>query len=240
MHIEQFDGVTLYCADSRELLPTLGKVDAVITDPPYGIGFKHSGRPSYIGKNKHRAHSRNDTIHGDDVPFDPAPFLLADSLLFFGADHFRARLPDGGRFLAWDKTGHGKTPATSFSDVEFMWTSKGSPQNIFHYMWKGILQDGEKGERRYHVSQKPIALMHWAIRQAKVPPGGLILDPFMGSGSTGVAAVQTGHPFTGIEYEQRFFAIACRRIEEAARQGLLLPPVAHRPPSDQQDAFSHA
>lgn len=218
MEIVTIGAATLYLGDCMEVLPTLDRVDSVITDPPYGIGFKHSGKSSGVPNRRTQPTSRSTVIIGDDAEFDPMPWCIADSLLFFGADHFRSRLPGGGRFLVWDKTGGGKTPETTFSDSEFIWTSKGSPQNIFHYMWKGVLQDGEKGERRYHLSQKPLALMRWAIRQAKVPPGGVISDPYMGSGSTGVAALQMGYRFVGVEIDRSNFDTACRRIEQAASQ----------------------
>jgi site-specific DNA-methyltransferase (adenine-specific) len=224
MRVAQIGSATLYLGDCIEAKEAglLKRPVAVISDPPYGIGFKHSGKSSGVPGRKTQPKSRSNTIHGDDKDFDPSPWLIADHLLFFGADHFRKRLPDGGRMLGWDKTGGGKTPETSFSDMEFMWTTHGGPQNIFHYMWKGILQDGEKGEQRYHVSQKPIALMQWAIKQAKVPRGGAILDPYMGSGSTGVAAVRSGFPFIGVEIVESDFENACARIERAATQGVLL------------------
>ncbi len=100
------------------------------------------------------------------------------------------------------------------SDGELAWTSLDGALRIFDKNRVALMQDGAE-----HPTQKPVALMRWCIEQAKVPPGGVILDPYMGSGSTGVAAVQMRHPFIGIEIEPRYFDIACRRIEEAQRQG---------------------
>src|SRR6185312_14038045 len=84
------------------------------------------------------------------------------------------------------------------------------------YLWKGVRQDGEKGSPKYHMAQKPIAVMEWAIEQLHAV--GVILDPFMGSGSTGVAAVKLGRRFIGIEIEPRYFDISCKRISDALKQ----------------------
>ena len=213
MRVEKIGLATLYLCDNREVLPGLERPAAVISDPPYGIG--------YVGAVPSRIHTQGrinaGAITGDEGPFDPALWLsAADNVLLWGANHYAQRLPHG-RWLAWNKLG-GLEPWDQFSDVEFAWHNKRAADKLFSHLWKGLCQAGS-GERRDHPTQKNVALMRWCIEQAKVPPGGVILDPYMGSGSTGVAAVQMRHPFIGIEIELRYFDIACRRIEEAQRQG---------------------
>lgn len=220
MRVEKIGLAELWLGDCREIAPTLERPAAIISDPPYGIAYAHAG----TGKGKH---NRRNTapIHGDNAPFEPALWLsMADDVLTWGANHYAARLPHG-RWLAWNKLG-GLEPYDSFSDVEFAWHNRRGADRIFSHMWKGICQASEKDAMREHPTQKPVALMRWCIEQAKVPPGGVILDPYMGSGSTGVAAVQMRHPFVGIEIEPRYFDIACRRIEEAQRQGDLFRDAA--------------
>ena len=206
---------TLYLGDCREIAPLLPRPAAVISDPPYGIGYVRGGGGRGFQAGRRKVWSE---IVGDDADFDPSPWLTcADAVLLWGANHFARALPRG-RWLAWNKLG-GLEPWDSFSDVEFAWCNARGNDKIFSLLWKGLAQ-GEKmnnGER-HHPSMKPIALMRWCIEQAKVPPGGTILDPYMGSGSTGVAAVQMRHPFIGVEIEERYFEIACRRIAEAQRQ----------------------
>jgi DNA modification methylase len=203
------EGVTLYLGDCREILPTLGKVDAVVTDPPYGIGFQKGTGGNGVGANRNY-----DKITGDDTPFDPTPLLCWPAIIF-GGNHFYARLPDGGTFHIWDKAA-GTTLVDSFSDCEFVWTSWRRKSEVCRYLWKGTLQAGEKGVPKFHVSQKPIEVMRWCL--GFLPDAQIILDPFMGSGTTGVAAVKLGRKFIGIEIEPKYFDIACRRIEEATRQ----------------------
>lgn len=229
MRTEVIGAATLYLADCRDVLPTLGKVDAVVTDPPYGIGYAHSGfYDGTIGITKAANLRGAPPVVGDDKPFDPMPWLQFPNVLMWGANHYHARLPDKGRWLAWNKLAD-REPWDSFADVEFAWHSGKGASRIFSMMWKGLACDkrGENGGLREHTTQKPIRLMRWCIEQAKVLPGQIILDPFMGSGTTGVAAVTMGRRFIGIEIEPRYFDIACRRIEQAQRQSdLFIEPAA--------------
>lgn len=202
---------TLYLGDCRDILPTLGKFDAVVTDPPYGIGYS-GGIP--VDRGASRTKNGNiEAINWDEEPFDPSPWLSWPCILW-GANHYAQRLPHG-RWLAWNKLG-AKEPWDQFSDVEFAWQNKRAADKIFSHLWKGLCQAGQ-GEKRFHPTQKPIALMKWCL--GFLPFAHTILDPFMGSGTTGVAAVQMGRDFIGIEREERYFDIACRRIEDAQRQG---------------------
>ena len=220
MRVEQIGDARLILGDCLEILPTLPKVDAVITDPPYGIGYsKGTG-----GKGNHTR--RNiEAIAGDDAPFDPSPWL-AWPCIMWGANHYSGRLPHG-RWLAWNKLGT-LEPWDSFSDVEFAWQNQRGADRIFNLLWKGICQ-GEKddGGSRGHPTQKPVALMKWCL--GFVPDAQTILDPFMGSGTTGVACAQLGRKFIGIEIEPRYFDIACRRIERAYAQGKLFQEPAQKP-----------
>ena len=220
MRVEQIGDARLILGDCLEILPTLPKVDAVITDPPYGIGYsKGTG-----GKGNHTR--RNiEAIAGDDAPFDPSPWL-AWPCIMWGANHYSGRLPHG-RWLAWNKLGT-LEPWDSFSDVEFAWQNQRGADRIFNLLWKGICQ-GEKddGGSRGHPTQKPVALMKWCL--GFVPDAQTILDPFMGSGTTGVACAQLGRKFIGIEIEPRYFDIACRRIERAYAQGKLFQEPAPKP-----------
>ena len=230
---------TLYRGDCLELLAAgLLQCDALVADPPYGIGFKHSGHASKPedhvdatgGRRKAggaTAHSKTTKIHGDDKPFDLLPWLYAEKMLFWGADHFRAQLPTGGSLLCWDKS-LGRGPNDSFCDAEYAWTNViRISRNVHRQLWKGFCGSGAdrtgKGKPRYHVSQKPRELMRWCIESLKLAPDSLILDPFMGSGSTGIAALSLGHRFVGCEIDEGHFEIACKRLTEAQQQmGLLL------------------
>ena len=198
------NGITIYHGDCREILPSVS-ADAVVSDPPYGIGFvKGAG-----GKGAHNV--RNIApVYGDDQPFDPSPWLSYKDVILWGANHFAALLPHG-RWLAWDKL-NGVESYDSFSDVEFAWHNKRAADRIFRYLWKGICRDGERETRRAHPTQKPIALMKWCI--GFVAEDAVILDPFMGSGTTLVAAKETGRKAIGIEIEERYCEIAAKRLEQ--------------------------
>jgi site-specific DNA-methyltransferase (adenine-specific) len=218
------EGVTLYLGDCRQILPTLGKVDAVVTDPPYGINYE-TWKPSRIsrpytkaGDVPRRAVTKDhhfERIIGDNEPFDPAELLpLARSMVLWGANHYATRLPESMCWFSWDKK-VGKAADSSIGDCELAWT-RGLPfetVRCFRHMWAGFQRDSQVGDQRLHPTEKPIALMKWCIEF--FPDARTILDPFMGSGTTGVAAVKLGRKFIGIEIEPKYFDIACRRIQAA-------------------------
>lgn len=218
---------TLYHGDCREVLPHLTGRIAIVSDPPYGIAYKRgeSNSRDYKGSNRNATIA---AIHGDDEAFKPAHLLTFDQAILFGADHYAQELPRG-RWLAWDKLGGQDSYGDSFSDVEFAWHSKTGAARIFRMVWKGMCQGAgkDKGTRRTHPTQKPVDLMEWCIEQAGRPA--VVCDPYMGTGATGVAAMNLGLRFIGIEIHRPYFDIACERIERAQAQGSILPPEEPQP-----------
>jgi site-specific DNA-methyltransferase (adenine-specific) len=219
------EGVVLYLGDCREILPTLGKVDAVVTDPPYGVKERTSRQSNGRGKNRHdkgkNVGSRDwRPVHGDDEPFDPSPWLGFPKVVLFGANHFASRLPDRACWFVWDK--RDGTTSDDNADCELAWTSFKSPARLHRQLWRGICRRGEEnivhGFGRVHPTQKPVELMSRAIDLCKLPPSARILDPYMGSGTTGVAAVRDGYRFFGIEIDEEYFDVARRRIEDELRR----------------------
>jgi DNA modification methylase len=206
MRVEKIGLATLYLGDCREIAPGLDRPAAVISDPPYGLGDKLAGSAGgkwskLFGEGAPQWDARRDEfVHG--LP------ALADAVIIWGGNYYD--LPARRGWLAWDKIVREFTSG----HLELAWTTLDQPIRAFNYSHGQLATEGKE-----HPTQKPLPLMRWCIEQAKVPPGGTILDPYMGSGSTGVAAMQMRHPFIGIEIEPRYFDIACRRIEEAQRQG---------------------
>jgi len=224
MRVESIGNATLYQADCLDVIPLLPyEVHAVVSDPPYGIKFvkgASGGQGAYRGRPASESRG-NVPVVGDDRPFDPSLWLLYKNVLLWGANHYCHRLPEGyGRWLAWNKLAD-LEPFDSFSDVEFAWHSQGKASRICNFMWKGGLacvKVGEDNGARVHPTQKPIGLMDWCLSEAKVQLGELVLDPYMGSGTTGIAAVRRGFRFIGVEIVPEYFEIACKRIENAQRQ----------------------
>jgi site-specific DNA-methyltransferase (adenine-specific) len=223
---------TLYLGDCREILPTLPRMDAVITDPPYGIGESSKNHKSRNRVKGGKAIVSPDYGRSEWDAMPPSPELLAavvsagESAVLWGGNYFG--LPAASKWLVWDKINSG-----DFADCELAWTNLHGAVRLYKHMWNGMLRDGEeKGQQRVHPTQKPIAVMQWCIEQAGMPE--TILDPFMGSGTTGVAAVRLGRKFIGIEREPRYFEIACERIANAQRQESLFEPEA---PKAQQTAL---
>lgn len=221
MRVEKIGLATLYLGDCREIAAGLDRPAAVISDPPYGIGFQWTGKKR-IGQNlagSARYQPEWVNIVGDDAPFDAGLWLGHDRVILWGGNNF-AGMPPARCWLVWDK--RRDTTPDHHGDAELAWTNIDGVIRVHRQVWRGLIREGAENaanECKVHPTQKPVALMRWCIKQVKVPPGGMILDPYMGSGSTGVAAVQMRHPFIGIEIEERYFNVACRRIEEAQRQG---------------------
>jgi site-specific DNA-methyltransferase (adenine-specific)/modification methylase len=210
MRCEVIGDATLYLGCCQEILPTLGKFDACITDPPYGIG-------EAAGKNASRTNKAVAKDYGfatwDDKPISDELILLAiskgENAVVFGGNYYA--LPPTSCWLVWDK----ENGDNDFADCELAWTNMKKAVRRLRFMWNGMLRQNNE-QRGDHPTQKPIGVMKWCIKQAGMPD--TIIDPFMGSGTTGVAAVQMGRKFTGIEINETYFDIACRRIEEAQRQ----------------------
>lgn len=202
---------TLYLGDCRDILQTLPKVDAVVTDPPYGIG-------EAAGKAKTRSNLAIATDYGnddwDDQPIDIELMAAVRAAgrwnIIFGGNYYEC--PPTSCWLVWDKQTTG-----DFADCELAWTNLPKAVRRIRFLWNGMLRaNGE--QRGDHPTQKPIGVMKWCIGHLP-EPNETILDPFMGSGTTGVAAVEMGRQFIGIEREPKYFDIACKRIEDAQRQG---------------------
>jgi site-specific DNA-methyltransferase (adenine-specific)/modification methylase len=203
---------TLYLGDCREIAPGLEKVDAVITDPPYGIGYK-----SHLGNLGAQEFNEIANDHGElDLRFI---LQFARHVLAFGANCYPEQLPHRGRWLCWDKrTIDGAADRMMGSPFELAWSNKVSGYDKIIRVLHGGVVNADGAGPRVHPTQKPISVMRQAIDWA-ASDAVTILDPFMGSGSTGVAAMNLGRRFIGIEIEPRYFDVACRRIEEAQRQG---------------------
>ena len=199
--VETIGRATLYLGDCRDILPTLPKVDAVVTDPPYGIGF--AAQPT---KWQRRAGKKPENWDDNPVPIVTSLPDFSQHCIIWGGNYYA--LPPSRGWLSWFKP----DAPPSMASFELAWTS--FDQNARQLK----VSIGETNpERVGHPTQKPLRLMKWCV--GFVPDAAKILDPFMGSGTTGVAAVQMGRDFIGIEREPKYFDIACKRIEDAQRQG---------------------
>jgi DNA modification methylase len=210
---------TLYLGDCLTL-PRI-EADAIITDPPYGIDYKPER--NYDGNKKWGQRKPMGAVMHDDEPFEPAPWLAYPVAVMWGANNYADALPRSGVWLVWDKK-CGGTLARGFvaSDAELAWTNlPGCTVSLMPLMWHGLVRQTEVGEH-YHPTQKPVALMAWCMECAKVPEGATVLDPYMGSGTTGVACLRTGRNFVGIEKDPEHFATAVSRLEREINQGVLL------------------
>lgn len=131
--------------------------------------------------------------------------------LYGGGNYFD--LPPSSCWLLWDKV----NGSNDFADCEMAWTNIKAAVRLFRHMWNGMLRDSERNEPRVHPTQKPVALMKWCIQRVKETPR-LIVDPYMGSGTVGIACVDMGIEYIGIEKMKRNFDIACERIHRAQQQ----------------------
>jgi DNA modification methylase len=202
------DGITLYHADCREVLPLLDPVDLVLTDPPYGIGFDK--RETWGSSNKGVAKKYGKQEWDASTPDDwmmTAVRTAGRQAIIWGGNYFS--LPPQRGWLVWDKDRTG-----DFADCELAWSNLETAVRKFRYRWNGMIQEhaGNKKEDRYHPTQKPLALMKWCLGFA--PKAETVLDPFSGSGTTGRACKDLGRKCIMIEQEERYCEIAAKRLEQ--------------------------
>jgi site-specific DNA-methyltransferase (adenine-specific)/modification methylase len=220
------DNVTLYLGDCLDFMRTMPdkSVDAVITDPPYGVNILDrggfiGGHTDYNVRWRKAFNHKYESFNGDDKPIDPLPFLqIGKSHIFWGGNHIANKLPASRGWLVWYKRVNGQS--NNMADCELAWSDIEQPERVFQHLWMGFLRDSEMKEH-YHPTQKPVALMRWCIELA-TNSGDTIFDPFMGSGTTGVACMQLGRKFIGCEIDPIYYAVAEKRIRQAQMQ-LLLP-----------------
>lgn len=219
MRVEHIGAATLYLGDCRDILPTLGKVDAVVTDPPYGLGDKWQGGG---GGKSSWAFDPSEAKAWDGQTVDGVLGLtdLAETVIIWGGNYYA--LPPMRCWLIWDKK---QNDEWTTGQAELAWTNIDKPIRTFRFAQCEQASEGPK----LHPTQKPLALMKWCFKWFE---GQVALDPFMGSGTTGVAAVQMQRQFIGIERDERYFDIACKRIEDAQRQGSLFTHPAEAPAED--------
>lgn len=235
---EQIGAARLILGDCREVLPTLGKVDAVVTDPPYGIGYRSGYSTDRLWAGGRSIRNDGDTGVRDEFASIWMATQATPTLIF--GSRKQAVPPSCRMILVWDKG-----PALGMGAIDLPW--KPSSEEIY-VLGKGFI--GERDESnvlycapvqsmacngRQHPNEKPVALIERLIRKC---PVGTILDPFMGSGTTGVACAKLGRKFIGIEIEPKYFDIACKRIDEAYRQGDMF--VERPKPAKQEPLFGGA
>ena len=219
--VETIGNATLYLGDCREILPTLGGVQAIVTDPPYGL-------KEAAGKNKSRGLLAVSRDYGNlDWDNAPPPRWVIDQLrdmsqwqIIFGGNFFD--LPPSSCWLVWDK----KNGDTDFADCELAWTNLPKAVRKIEWLWHGMIRKGS--DVREHPTQKPLGVIAWAMDQLPADVR-QVCDPFMGSGTTGAAAIERGWSFIGIERETAYFEAACDRLRETIAKPKLFTEAATAP-----------
>lgn len=231
MKIEQIGNCTLYLADCMDIISSLGNVDVVITDPPYGQETKDNART-------HKNKGFNEASKSHYIEFSISEFLVRNifdllgkitkrwviaSMEFRHAADFEKSPPHGLKFVrigAWVKSNGapqftGDRPAQGWEAIAIMHNESEKLK------WNGgggrAVWNSDVARNNGHPTPKPLSLiMDWVKNFSDV--GEIILDPFMGSGTTGVACVKMGRKFIGIECDPEYFEISCARIREAISQ----------------------
>lgn len=185
------------------------RVDVTVTDPPYGIGenSKKVSSREKLARAKNYGHFDWDRERVSEEVIR-AIFSLSQHQVIFGGNYYSDILPASSSWIVWDKC----NGASDFADCELAWTSHKKAVRKFSYMWNGMIK--QRPEERFHPTQKPLDLMVWVLENYSNHDD-LIFDPFMGSGTTGVAAAITGRRFVGIEKNENYFEIASTRIKNA-------------------------
>jgi len=212
------DYVQIFHGDCREILPQLPKVDLVLTDPPYGSkqNLQHSrrGRGGDFLKGIITIARDWDECIGDNEDFEPSHILEYGQVIIWGANYFSHLLPTSSKWLIWDK--RDGVSSDDNADCEIAWTNLKGVSRIYRQLWKGICRQGRENiaiqHEKLHPFQKPVALMEWCILQAN--KADMILDPYLGSGSTVRAALNLNRKCIGIEIEEKYCEIAAKRCSQ--------------------------
>lgn len=205
---------SVICGDSLQVMKEIpdDSIDLVIDDPPYGIDIV--GNNGKIGGDSLAGCNVYPKIYGDDKPFDPSLILekfYHVPIFLFGANYYAKLLPEMSSWYIWDK--RDGTTSDNHADCELIWSNVGGPARIFRHLWRGCMRASSDDIPRCHPTQKPIALMKWLIHNHS-KGGDVVLDPYMGSGSTLVAAKQLGRRYIGIEINPDYVAIAQDRLRQ--------------------------
>jgi site-specific DNA-methyltransferase (adenine-specific)/modification methylase len=216
---------TLYLGDALEVLPTLGKVDAVVTDPPYGLGdWNNRGTNAARPFDSERTQKWDVPITAEHID---AMRNSAPKQILWGANYYSDLLPRSKQMLVWNKGIRGM----HFNDCEIAWCSQ----------WREasrVFDLSPSGQKKQHPTQKPVALMEWCL--GFLPKAQTILDPFMGSGTTLVACAKLGRKGIGIELDPDYFDIAVERVRKAYEQADMFVPAPSKPIEVQTNIFDEA
>jgi len=208
----QKNNITIYHGDCQDILPELdtSNIELLLSDPPWGSNFNFNYERFSGGLRENRNYGE---MIGDDSPFDPSPFLKFPKVILWGSNHFAKHLPIGTT-LVWNKKRPNQT-GKFLSDGELAWMKGGVGVYIFTHIWHGFDRESERG-KTLHPTQKPILLMEWCLKRAKAT--GAVLDPFMGCCPVGLACINMGLPFIGIEQDEHHFETARQRTEQYVHQ----------------------
>lgn len=227
---ERIGGQRLILGDCLEVMKELGMFDAVVTDPPYGIGEGNAKGQSRDNLAKPKQYKGSDGW--DAVPASKECIELirhiSDNQIIFGGNYFEGLGPTKC-WLVWDK----QNGDSDFADCELAWTNLNKAVRRIYWRWNGMIRRGD--DVREHPTQKPVGVMEWCLTH--IPNATTILDPFMGSGTTLVACQRMGRMGTGIELDPDYFEIACKRVDEAARQPDMFMKVAEQEEVKQEELF---
>lgn len=214
MKIEKLsDTITIINANCRDVLNEI-VADYIISDPPYGISYDASHSKYKNGKDHGAA-------EWDKEPYDPSPIIKMNlPSIVWGGNCFASKLPDYSGWLCWVKIDRNGTKIRQ-AEMELAWSNCVTRSQCYRYTWIGAGMEGETNRVNggtCHPTQKPVPLMVWCMEVIAVPQDAIVLDPYMGSGTTGIACIRTGRRFIGIEIDKQHYQTARRRLLDELAQ----------------------